>query len=73
MRGIQVLESGTFTSIPISDGLLFIEGKDIVTVKGSDDEMATVTAQGITKLKDSSKVVLVPISIILLKLKNYHF
>ena len=57
MREIEVAEIGTFTSIPISDGLFFIEGKDIVTVKGSDDEMATVKAQGISKLKDSSKVV----------------
>ena len=57
MREIEVVEIGTFTSIPISDGLFFIEGKDIVTVKGSDDEMATVKAQGISKLKDSSKVV----------------
>ncbi|MDW3604547.1 MAG: hypothetical protein QOK67_05880 [Nitrososphaeraceae archaeon] len=57
MREIEVLEIGTFTSIPISDGVFFIEGKDIVTVKGSDDEMATVKAQGISKLRDSSKVV----------------
>lgn len=57
MREIEVAEIGTFTSIPISDGLFFIEGKDIVTVKGSDNEMATVKAQGISKLKDSSKVV----------------
>lgn len=57
MREIEVVEIGTFTSIPISDGLFFIEGKDIVTVKGSDYEMATVKAQGISKLKDSSKVV----------------
>ena len=57
MREIEVAEIGTFTSIPISDGFFFIEGKDIVTVKGSDDEMATVKAQGISKLKDSSKVV----------------
>jgi hypothetical protein len=33
MREIEVAEIGTFTSIPISDGLFFIEGKDIVTVK----------------------------------------
>ena len=57
MREIEVLEIGTFTSIPLSEGLFFIEGKDVVTVKGSDDEMATVKAQGISKLKDSSKVV----------------
>ncbi|MDF2737962.1 MAG: hypothetical protein K0S93_1821 [Nitrososphaeraceae archaeon] len=57
MREIEVAEIGTFTSIPISDGFFFIEGKDIVTVKGSDDEMATVKAEGISQLKDSSKVV----------------
>ena len=57
MREIEVLEIGTFTSIPISDGVFFIEGKDIVTVKESDDEMATVKAEGISKLKGSSKVV----------------
>jgi len=57
MREIEVLEIGTFTSVPISDGVFFIEGKDIVTVKGSDEEMATVQAQGISKLKGSSKVV----------------
>ena len=57
MREIEVLEIGTFTSVPISDGVFFIEGKDIVTVKGSDGEMATVKAQGISKLKGSSKVV----------------
>ena len=57
MREIEVLEIGTFTSVPISDGVFFIEGKDIVTVKGSDSEMATVKAQGISKLKGSSKVV----------------
>jgi hypothetical protein len=57
MREIEVVEIGTFTSVPISDGVFFIEGKDIVTLKGSDDEMATVKAQGISKLKGSSKVV----------------
>jgi hypothetical protein len=57
MREIEVLEIGTFTSVPISDGVFFIEGKDIVTVKESDDEMATVKAEGISKLKGSSKVV----------------
>jgi 5-keto 4-deoxyuronate isomerase len=57
MREIEVVEIGTFTSIPISESFFFIEGKDIVTVKGSDDEMATVKAQGISKLKGSSKVV----------------
>jgi hypothetical protein len=60
MKGeIEVVEIGTFISIPTSDDAYFIEGKDIVTVKGSNsvDEMATVKAQGISKLKDSSKVV----------------
>ena len=58
MRGIEVIEIGTFTSIPISNGIFFVEGKDIVTVKGNDDEMATVIAQSISKLiGDSSKVV----------------
>ena len=57
MREIEVVEIGTFTSVPISDGVFFIEGKDIVTVKESDDEMATVKAEGISKLKGSSKVV----------------
>ena len=32
-----------FTSIPTLEGILFVESKDIVTVKGShDDEMAIV-------------------------------
>jgi hypothetical protein len=57
MKEIEVLEIGTFTSVPISDGVFFIEGKDIVTVKESDDEMVTVKAEGISKLKGSSKVV----------------
>ena len=57
MREIEVVEIGTFTSIPTSDGAYFVEGKDIVTVKGSSDEMATVKTQGISKLKGSSKVV----------------
>ena len=57
MREIEVSEIGTFTSVPISDGVFFIEGKDIVTVKESDDEMATVRAEGISKLQGSSKVV----------------
>ena len=58
MREIEVVEIGTFTSIPTSEGAYFIEGKDIVTVKGGN-EMATVKAQGISKLigDSSSKVV----------------
>ena len=59
MRGeIEVLEIGTFVKTPISDGVFFVEGKDIVTVKESSNEMATVKVQGISKLnRDSSKVV----------------
>ena len=56
MREIEVVEIGTFTSIPTSEDAYFVEGKDIVTVKGGN-EMATVKTQGISKLKDSSKVV----------------
>ena len=56
MREIEVMEIGTFTSIPTSEGAYFVEGKDIVTVKGGN-EMATVQAQGISKHKDSSKVI----------------
>ena len=56
MREIEVVEIGTFTSIPTSGGAYFVEGKDIVTVK-EGNEMATVKEQGISKLKDSSKVV----------------
>lgn len=56
MREIEVVEIGTFTTIPTSEGAYFVEGKDIVTVKGGN-EMATVKAQGISKQKDSSKVV----------------
>jgi hypothetical protein len=54
---IEVVETGTFTSIPTSDGVYFVEGKDIVSVKGSINEMATVKAQSISKLRDSSKVI----------------
>jgi hypothetical protein len=60
MRGeIEVLEIGTFVKTPISDGVFFVEGKDIVTVKGNSNEMATVKVQGISKLNrdSSSKVV----------------
>ncbi|MGZ5471006.1 MAG: hypothetical protein ACXWFB_12545 [Nitrososphaeraceae archaeon] len=56
MREIEVIEIGTFTSIPTSEGAYVVEGKDIVTVKGGN-EMATVKTQGISKFKDSSKVV----------------
>ena len=57
---IEVIEIGTFTSIPTSENAYFVEGKDIVTVKGSINEMATVKAQSISKLirdSSSSKVV----------------
>jgi len=58
MREIEVEEIGTFTSTPISHELFYVEGKDIVTVKGSVDEMATVEARSISKLiRDSSKIV----------------
>jgi hypothetical protein len=58
MRGIEVVEIGTFTSISTgTNGIFFVQGKDIVTVKGSEDEMATVKAQGISKIRDSSKVI----------------
>ena len=57
MRGIEVFEIGTFTSTATSvNGVFFVEGKDIVYVKESD-EMATVKAQGISKIRNSSKVV----------------
>ena len=57
MRGIEVFEIGTFTSTATSvNGVFFIEGKDIVYVKESD-EMATVKAQGISKIRNSSKVI----------------
>lgn len=47
MRGIEVIEIETFTSVPISDDV-YIEDKYIVTVKGSDDQMATFKTQGIS-------------------------
>jgi len=53
---LDIVEIGTFTSIPISDDTFFVDGKDIVTVKGGN-EMATVKAQGISKLKNSSKII----------------
>jgi 5-keto 4-deoxyuronate isomerase len=57
MRGeIEVVEIGTFTTIPTSDDTFFVDGKDIVTVKGGN-EIATVKAQGISKHKDSSKII----------------
>jgi len=57
MRGeIEVVEIGTFTTIPTSDDTFFVDGKDIVTVKGGN-EIATVKAQGISKYKDSSKII----------------
>lgn len=57
MRGIEVFEIGTFTTTATSvNGVFFVEGKDIVYVKESD-EMATVKAQGISKIRNSSKVI----------------
>jgi 5-keto 4-deoxyuronate isomerase len=57
MRGeIEVVEIGTFTTIPTSDDTFFVDGNDIVTVKGGN-EIATVKAQGISKHKDSSKII----------------
>ena len=53
---IEVVEIGTFTTIPTSDDTFFVDGKDIVTVKGGN-EIATVKAQGISKYKDSSKII----------------
>ena len=58
MRGkIEVVEIGTFIKTHISNGFFFVEGKDIVTVKGShDDEMATVKVQGISKSNGGSSL-----------------
>jgi len=53
---IEVVEIGTFTTIPTSDDTFFVDGNDIVTVKGGN-EIATVKAQGISKHKDSSKII----------------
>lgn len=54
MRKIEVEEIGTFTTIPMSENVFYVEGKDIVTIKGSN-EIATVIAQGISKHTGSSK------------------
>ena len=57
MRGkIEVVEIGTFIKTHISNGFFFVEGKDIVTVKGSHDEMATVKGQGISKSNGGSSL-----------------
>jgi len=57
MRGkIEVVEIGTFIKTHISNGFFFVEGKDIVTVKGSHDEMATVKVQGISKSNGGSSL-----------------
>ena len=57
MRGkIEVVEIGTFIKTHISNGFFFVEGKDIVTVKGSHDEMATVKVQGISKSNEGSSL-----------------
>ena len=56
---IEVIEIGTFTSIPITDRIFSVEGKNIVTVKGNEKEIVTVKTQSISKLirDSSSKVV----------------
>ena len=60
MRGkIEVVEIGTFIKTHISNGFFFVEGKDIVTVKGSHDEMTTVKVQGISKSDGGSSFKLV--------------
>ena len=57
MRGkIEVVEIGTFIKTHISNGFFFVEGKDIVTVTGSHDEMATVNVQGISKSNGGSSL-----------------
>ena len=57
MRGkIEVVEIGTFIKTHISNSFFFVEGKDIVTVKGSHDEMATVKVQGISKSNGGSSL-----------------
>ena len=57
MRGkIEVVEIGTFIKTHISNGFFFVEGKDIVTVKGSHDEMTTVKVQGISKSHGGSSL-----------------
>ena len=70
---IEVIEIGTFTSIPITDGIFSVEGKDIVTVRGNGKEIVTVKTQSISKLiRDSSSKVVYVISIILQIQENYH-
>ena len=60
MRGkIEVVEIGTFIKTHISNGFFFVEGKDIVTIKGSHDEMATVKVQGISKYNRASSLKIV--------------
>jgi hypothetical protein len=55
---IEVVEIGTFIKTPISNGIFDVEGKDILTVKGNEKEMATVKTQSISKpFRNSSKVV----------------
>ena len=57
MRGkIEVVEIGTFIKTRISNGFLFVEGKDIVTIKGSHDELATVKVQGVSKSNGDSSL-----------------
>lgn len=56
MREIEVEEIGTFTTCPTPDNVFFVEGKDIVTIKGNND-MATVISKGISRHRKLSKVV----------------
>jgi hypothetical protein len=57
MRGkIEVVEIETFIKTHISNGFFFVEGKDIVTIKGSHDELATVKVQGISKSNGGSSL-----------------
>ena len=57
MRGkIEVVEIGTFIKTHISNAFFFVEGKDIVTVKGNHDEMTTVKVQGISKSNGGSSL-----------------
>jgi hypothetical protein len=72
MKGIEVFEIGTFSSTETSvKGVFFVEGKDVVYVKESD-EMATVKAQGISKIRNSSKVICGSNFIVLRIQENYH-
>lgn len=56
MREIEVEEIGTFTTIPTSENVFYVEGKDIVTIKRSGI-IATVEVRGISKHRNLSKVI----------------